>query len=79
MHGKAMRIADEHVAEYLALTSSFSGVETDALLVQLRAEASAGDGDRAELRDQVGGRAGAFFTPGTGRCIQSGGHAVSWR
>ena len=37
MYGKTMRIADEHVPEYLELTSSFSGAEIDALLAQLRA------------------------------------------
>jgi len=36
MYGKAMRIADEHVREYLELASSFSGAEIDALAEALR-------------------------------------------
>ncbi len=37
MYGKAMRIADEHLNEYLELTSSLPGAEIDALLAQLKA------------------------------------------
>jgi len=36
MYGKAMRIADEHLPEYLELTSSFGGAEIDALKARLR-------------------------------------------
>lgn len=36
MYGKAMRVADEHVPEYLELTSSFSGPEIDDLVAQLK-------------------------------------------
>ncbi len=36
MYGKAMRIADEHLPEYLELTSSMGGAEIDALKARLR-------------------------------------------
>jgi tyrosyl-tRNA synthetase len=36
MYGKAMRIADEHIGEYLELTSSFSSGEIDELKTMLR-------------------------------------------
>ncbi|MFH1143445.1 MAG: tyrosine--tRNA ligase [Candidatus Eisenbacteria bacterium] len=37
MYGKTMRIADEHMPEYIELASSLSGPEIDALLADLRA------------------------------------------
>ncbi len=37
MYGKTMRIADEHLPEYLELTSSLAPAELDALLAQVRA------------------------------------------
>ena len=37
MYGKTMRIADEHLPEYIELTSSFAPAEIDALLAELRA------------------------------------------
>jgi tyrosyl-tRNA synthetase len=36
MFGKAMRIADEHLPEYLELTSSLAGGEVDALVARLK-------------------------------------------
>lgn len=36
MYGKAMRVADEHVAEYLELTSSFTGPQIDGLVAELK-------------------------------------------
>ncbi len=36
MYGKTMRVADEHIHEYLELTSSLPGAEIDALLAQLK-------------------------------------------
>ena len=36
MYGKAMRVADEHVPEYLELTSSFTGPEIDQLVAELK-------------------------------------------
>jgi len=36
MYGKAMRVADEHVPEYLELTTSLPGEEIDALNAELR-------------------------------------------
>jgi tyrosyl-tRNA synthetase len=36
MYGKAMRISDEHIPEYLELSSSFSGSEIDRLCRELK-------------------------------------------
>jgi tyrosyl-tRNA synthetase len=40
MFGKAMRIADEHLHEYLELTSSFPAEEIDSLVAQLKSGAN---------------------------------------
>lgn len=40
MYGKAMRIADEHLPEYLELASSLSPAEIDRLTAELRADAN---------------------------------------
>jgi len=53
MYGKAMRVSDEHVPEYLELTSSLPGGEIDALVGQLKSGSNPMDVKKRLARNLV--------------------------
>ena len=53
MYGKAMRVSDEHVPEYLELTSSLTGAEIDELSQQIKAATNPMDVKKRLARNLV--------------------------